>query len=368
MRALPAHPSYDGQPVPGGPVIAAGRRWALTDTGIAVALGVFAAAVLVGIWFQPADVPINLIFLPLVLGILFLSSRVLPVFAGYILLTLTIAGMLQEEYTPRVATALGVMATVSVLVIVLSLRRGQLGVGAMRGQSMLVDLRDRILAQGEIPPLPKGWLVESALSSAGGSPFAGDFIVVTAREWGRRVELVVVDVSGKGEAAGTRALQLSGAMGGLVAALPPQQFFPAANDYLLQRAWEEGFATAVHVSVDLDTGEFELRSAGHPPAVQREAGSGRWRPLRPDGPVLGIVEDAEFTCHRGRLAPGDSLLLYTDGMVEEPRRDIDIGIDHMMGQAESLLRGSWDGLARRLVAAVGSPDDDRALLVVHRRP
>lgn len=349
-------------------MIAAGRRWVVTDLGIAIGLALGAGLVVVGIWLDPVDVPINLIFLPLVLGILFLSGRLLPWFAGYILLTLVTAGVLQEEYTPRVATALGVMATIAVLVIVMSLRRGQIGVGPMRGQSMLVDLRDRILAQGEIPALPPGWLVESALSSAGGSPFAGDFVVATAVNSHHRIELVVVDVSGKGEAAGTRALQLSGAMGGLVAALPPDRFLPATNDYLLQRAWEEGFATAVHVSVDLDTGAFELRSAGHPPAVQREAGSGRWRPLRPEGPVLGIVEDAEFACYRGRLAPGDSLLLYTDGMVEEPRRDIDLGIDHMMGEAESLLRGSWDGLARRLVAAVGSPDDDRALLVVHRRP
>ncbi len=349
-------------------MIAAGRRWVLSDVGIACALALGAAAVVGGIWLDPVDVPVNLIFLPLVLGILFLSSRMLPWFAGYILVALVTAGVLQEEYTLRIATALGVMATISVLVIVMSLRRGQIGVGPLRGQSMLVDLRDRILAQGEIPALPPDWLVESALSSAGGSPFAGDFVVATATEHGRRIELVVVDVSGKGEAAGTRALQLSGAMGGLVAALPPSRFFPAANDYLLQRAWEEGFATAVHVSVDLATGSFELRTAGHPPAVQRVAGSGRWQLLRPEGPVLGIVEGAEFSCHHGRLAPGDSLLLYTDGMVEEPRRDIDLGIDHMLGEAESLLRGSWDGLARRLVAAVGSPDDDRALMIVHRRP
>lgn len=349
-------------------MIAAGSRWARSDAGIAIVLGLAAAAVVVGIWLEPVDVPINLIFLPLVLGILFLSSKVLPWFAGYILVALVTAGVLQEEYTLRIATALGVMATISVLVIVMSLRRGQIGVGPLRGQSMLVDLRDRILAQGEIPALPPDWLVESALSSAGGSPFAGDFVVATATDHGRRIELVVVDVSGKGEAAGTRALQLSGAMGGLVAALPPSRFFPAANDYLLQRAWEEGFATAVHVSVDLATGSFELRTAGHPPAVQRVAGSGRWQLLRPEGPVLGIVEGAEFSCHHGRLAPGDSLLLYTDGMVEEPRRDIDLGIDHMLGEAESLLRGSWDGLARRLVAAVGSPDDDRALMIVHRRP
>jgi hypothetical protein len=349
-------------------MIAAGRRWVVTDTGIALALALVTALVVVGIWLEPVDVPVNLVFLPLVLGILFLSSRLLPWFAAYTLVMLTTAGALQEQITARVATSLVVMSTISVLVIVLSLRRGQLGVGPMRGQSMLVDLRDRILAQGEIPLLPREWLVESALSSAGGSPFAGDFVVATVGDHGRRMELVVVDVSGKGEAAGTRALQLSGAMGGLVAALPPDRFFPAANDYLLQRAWEEGFATAVHVSVDLCTGDFELRSAGHPPAVQREAGSGRWKPLRPEGPVLGIVDDAEFCCHRGRLAPGDSLLLYTDGMVELPRRDIDLGIDHMMGEAESLLRGSWEGLARRLVAAVGSSDDDRALLVVHRRP
>ncbi|WP_418058160.1 PP2C family protein-serine/threonine phosphatase [Pimelobacter simplex] len=354
-------------PVPGGAMINA-RRWALTDVGLASVLALLAAAVVAGIALRPDDVPINLIFLPLVLGILFLSNRVLPWFAGYVLVALGCAAVLQDEYTARIVAALAVMAGVAVLVIFLSLRRGQIGVGPIRGQSMLVDLRDRILAQGEIPTLPADWLVESALSSAGGSPFAGDFVVATGGEHGRRIELVVVDVSGKGEAAGTRALQLSGAMGGLVAALPPGRFLPAANDYLLQRAWEEGFATAVHVSVDLDTGEYELRSAGHPPAVQRHAGSGRWQLLPAEGPVLGIVEDVDYACFRGRLDAGDSLLLYTDGMVEEPRRDIELGIDHMMGAAESLLRHSWDGLADRLVAAVGSPDDDRALLVVHRRP
>nr|WP_246319973.1 PP2C family protein-serine/threonine phosphatase [Nocardioides kongjuensis] len=357
-----------GLPLPGGGSMNRGRRWVRSDVGLAVVLGCFASAVVVGIAAMPADVPVNLVFLPLVLGILFLSNRVLRWFAAFIMVALTAAAILQDTYQVRVVVALCVMYGLSALVIALSLRRDHVGVGPIRGQSMLVDLRDRILAQGEIPELPEGWLVQSALSSAGGSPFAGDFVVATASDRGRRMELVVVDVSGKGEAAGTRALQLSGAMGGLVAALPPDRFFPAANDYLLQRAWEEGFATAVHVSVDLRTGDFELRSAGHPPAVQREAGSGRWKPLRPDGPVLGIVDDAEFSCHRGRLAPGDSLLLYTDGMVELPRRDIDLGIDHMMGEAESLLRGSWDGLARRLVAAVGSRDDDRALLVVHRRP
>ena len=47
------------------------------------------------------------------------------------------------------------------------------------------------------------------------------------------------------------------------------------------------------------------------------------------------------------------MLLYTDGMVEEPRRDIDLGIDRMLGEAESLLRGSFDDAATRLADALG---------------
>ena len=54
-------------------------------------------------------------------------------------------------------------------------------------------------------------------------------------------------------------------------------------------------------------------------------------------------------------------------MVEEPRRDIELGIDEMLGVAEHLFRKSFDGLAERLAAKVGSRDDDRALLLVHRR-
>ena len=149
----------------------------------------------------------------------------------------------------------------------------------------------------------------------------------------------MVDVSGKGEGAGTRALLLSGAFGGLLGALPPDDFLPAANDFLLRQDWEEGFATAVHLSLDLGAGEFEVRSAGHPPAVQRVAGSGRWSVLDDQGPVLGLIEGAEFPVVTGRLRPGDAMLLYTDGMVERRRRDIGLGIDRLLGQAERLLRG-----------------------------
>jgi serine phosphatase RsbU (regulator of sigma subunit) len=176
-----------------------------------------------------------------------------------------------------------------------------------------------------------------------------------------------VDVSGKGEQAGSRSLLLSGAFGGLLGALEPERFLPAANAYLLRQDWSEGFATAVHLAIDLDTGEFELRSAGHPPGTQLVAGTGRWAVHEAEGPVLGLLEDAEFAVVRATLNRGDAVLLFTDGLVETPERDIALGIDKLLGQAEQLLLSGFERGASRLIDRVASLHDDRALLLLHRR-
>src|SRR3954452_20127723 len=231
---------------------------------------------------------------PLLLGSLILGPRQLPWFVIAVMVLL-IAGLVrQDPITARTVLAVATIYLLCFIVLVTSFRRSQLGVAGFLGESMLVDLRDRILNQGGVPDLPDEWLVESVLRSAGGTPFAGDFVVSTRPRRSNRFELVVVDVSGKGEQAGTRALLLSGAFGGLLGALPPEQFLPAANDYLLRQDWDEGFATAVHLHLDLGDGTFEVRSAGHPPAALRYAGTGRWGVLTSEGPILGLLRDAVF--------------------------------------------------------------------------
>ncbi|HEY0952182.1 PP2C family protein-serine/threonine phosphatase [Nocardioides sp.] len=315
----------------------------------------------------PSNIPLTSLMVPLLLGSLLLGPRHLPWFVVFLMVMLMLTVGRQEEIVLRTVLAIAIVFLLCFIVLVTSFRRSRLGVAGVLGESMLVDLRDRILNQGGIPHLSEEWLVESALRSAGGTPFAGDFVVATRPRNSRRVELAVVDVSGKGEQAGTRALLLSGAFGGLLGALPPGEFLPAANDYLLRQDWEEGFATAVHLSLDTGTGEFEIRAAGHPPAAQLDAGSGRWTIHQAEGPVLGLIEDAEFSMVRGLLRPGDALLLYTDGLVETPRRDIGLGIDRMLGHAERLLRDGFDGGADRLVESLGSENDDRALVLLHRR-
>ena len=61
------------------------------------------------------------------------------------------------------------------------------------------------------------------------------------------------------------------------------------------------------------------------------------------------------------------MMLYTDGLVEARGRDIGLGIDQLLGHAEHLLRVGVEDGAGRLVDTVGSRNDDRALLLVHRR-
>lgn len=326
-----------------------------------------AATVLIGlaIWLLDPSVPLVSLLVPLVLSSLVLGPRQLPWFVVFVLLVLALVVPTQEEIDLRVALTVAIIFGLGFVVLLSSFRRTRLGVAGIQGEMMFVDLRDRILRQGGIPDLPAEWYAASELRSAGGTPFAGDFVVASRVEG--RLEVAVVDVSGKGQGAGTRALLLCGALGGLLSALPPSEFLDGANQFLLQQDWDEGFATAIHLSLDLTTGHYDIRSAGHPPAALRHAGSGRWEVLESEGPILGLIDGASFPAVSGEMRRGDALLLYTDGMVETRNRDIALGIDRMLGQAERLLRGEFEGGATRLVEALGSRNDDRALLLVHRR-
>lgn len=246
--------------------------------------------------------------------------------------------------------------------------REETGLSGTSGDTVLVELRARLEQQGELPVLPGPWNAESVVKPAGGVPFAGDF-VVSALVDGRHLEVALVDVSGKGIEAGTRSLLLSGAMGGLLGTADPEDFLNAANGYLVRQEWDEGFATAVHLAVDLRNGKYALGSAGHPPVAHFDAGSGRWGLVDVEGPALGLLPDVRYEKATGLLRPGDALLLYTDGLVEVPGRDLDVGIDKLLGEAERLVMRGFHGGGELLVERVAERSgDDRGLVLLWRSP
>ena len=322
-------------------------------------------SVLINLW--PSAVPWSS-FVPLVvLAGLFLPPRWLALVLLVIAGLMAYDGWLLGGNKTRFTGVVMVVLIVAAIMTWLAVSRARLGVHGTVGESMLVDLRDRLRAHGELPTLPEPWHAEVALESAYGESFSGDFVVATRSSSGDRLEVALVDVSGKGLDAGTRALLLSGALGGLLGAMVPADFLGAANAYLLRQNWGEGFATAIHVALELKTGRFSLGGAGHPPAVKFSAGSGRWQVLDADsGPLLGVVDGAAFPLSDGQLLRGDALLLYTDGVIETRTRDLKVGIDRMLGAAERVVPHGFSGGASRICAAPFGETDDRAVVLIWR--
>ncbi|MEV4476141.1 PP2C family protein-serine/threonine phosphatase [Nonomuraea sp. NPDC049504] len=337
--------------------IARDRNLLITLIVLALVIG-FLAAEVSNEWFSP-----SLLILVTLVGGLQLRLRSLikllvgvGVSLGYVAVNLG-AG--------RVGLGLGVtILFTTVLAVLMARTRGKLGVQGLRGDAMLLELRDRLKSQGELPQLPKDWGAKVVLKQAGGSSFGGDFLV-SMRD-GDSVEIALVDVSGKGVDAGTRALLLSGTFGGLLGSV--DDFLPACNAYLHRQRGDEGFVTAVHLRLDLATGDYTITSAGHPPVVKFDAGTGNWQVASAKGVVLGVVPDLHCEPDSGTLRKGDALLLFTDGLIEQPGRDIDAGLDRLLGEAERLLPSGFRDGARALVNAMASGHNDDCALVLIWRP
>ena len=336
------------------------RQYAATLVLATVSLLVGAGMLVWPSWLTPA----SLLFVVL-LGVFVLRMRGMAVLSIVVVgqvVALQLAGFTVFVPGDVILLGAGVLAAVAFV-----RSRDRLGLQGAASDLMLVDLRDRLVAHGRIPVLPPRWRVDSVVRSAYAEAFSGDFVVASRSRTGSLLELVLVDVSGKGQDAGVRSLLLSGAFGGLLGTMPPEQFLPAANRYLLAQDWPEGFATAIHLALRLDTGEFTVATAGHLPAVQLHAGSGVVKVLdTAGGPALGIVESPIFGVHRGVLAPGDTVMLYTDGLVETPGADVELGIDRLMGVAERFVATRSGGAAAVLNGVHARDTDDRALILVHR--
>jgi Stage II sporulation protein E (SpoIIE) len=339
-------------------LITRNRRVAISLAVITVAVAVVSAHV--SEWLVSPGVMI----LPILCGGLLLWPRALRV-----LIAIAAAGLVYDIVLGKAGPGIVVtIAATAYFADVLSNTRGKLGTRGLRADRMMIELRDRIRAQGKLPDLGDGWGSSVVLRPAGGSSFGGDFVI--SHSDGKTLEVALVDVSGKGMDAATRALLLSGAFGGVLGSVPREKFLPAANAYLRRSSDDEGFVTAVHLSVDLASGEYTLYSAGHPPAARFDGNTGQWRTSSARGIVLGVVPDLSAVPDvpdEGVLRRGDAIMLYTDGMVEAPGRDIDDGIARLLGEAERLVVAGFRTGAPELVTtmqrAVGSGDDCALVLI-----
>ncbi|HEU5269306.1 MAG TPA: PP2C family protein-serine/threonine phosphatase [Jatrophihabitans sp.] len=344
-----------------------------------VALGLAIAALVFGTLISIVNKNSEVKIAAVVVIVVVLSSLVLSMAGMLIELAVVacclIAMFVTQGISEQVLSYSGyAIILVTALVGVLQARRRDaLGLREVSAETVIGLISERLLVQTQLPEVPDGWLVEIEQRPAHGAAICGDFVANRLIGDGESavLHLAVVDVSGSGIAAGPRALLLSGAVGGLLGAVPPEEFLPAANDYLARQQWSLGFASAIYLCLDLHSGEYGLRAAGHPPAMQfRPSQLPAWRTSTATGTVLGVLPELTGTPEYGTLLPGESMFLYTDGVIEDRARGLDAGTQRFKQNVELLVDGdTWDGAARYLVERVPTElADDRTVVVIRRSP
>lgn len=137
-----------------------------------------------------------------------------------------------------------------------------------------------------------------------------------------KLAFLIADVSGKGIPAAMFMMRAKTQLKSLAeSGLPLDEVFRRANDALCENNKAGMFVTVWMGIVDLATGEVTYVNAGHNPVIRREA-DGEAAYLRSAaGFVLGGLEGFPYTADTVQLAPGDTLLLYTDGITEAQNKN-----------------------------------------------
>jgi PAS domain S-box-containing protein len=202
-----------------------------------------------------------------------------------------------------------------------------------------------------------------------GHEVGGDFYDVFAAADGWLV--AVGDVCGKG----TEAAVLTGVVRNTIRALAVRDTEPAAivagvNEALLREGSPHALSSVACGSVRRAAGGFvvTLAAGGHPPSLLRRAG-GHVEPLAPRGPMLGVERGAVFEQVEIGLAPGDLLLLYTDGVIDARCAGTptfgEARLAEVLGGDVPDAAAALGAIDRALRAyAPGPPRDDKALLAL----
>ncbi|MET9436497.1 SpoIIE family protein phosphatase [Streptomyces sp. NPDC006551] len=258
-----------------------------------------------------------------------------------------------------------------------------LGLAAIVAQSLqraLLFDEERELATGlqetmlprRIPAITGGEIAVRYHAAWSGRQVGGDWYDVIPLPRGR-VGIVVGDVQGHDTHAAAIMGQLRIALRAYAGeGHAPSTVLARASRFLAELDTNR-FATCTYAQVDLAGGTVRAVRAGHLGPLIRHTDGRVGHPKLRGGLPLGLATvfgDEEFPETRLDLVPGETLVLYTDGLVEQPGSDIETGV---MALSEAMRSGPpqaealADHLSERLWERWGS-GDDVALLVLRRSP
>ena len=236
-------------------------------------------------------------------------------------------------------------------------------------QRKVAETLQRSLLPAELPPVPGFEIVARYLPATAGIDVGGDFydIVPAGDHW----SLVIGDVSGKGvDAAAFTAVARHTARAAARHGASPAEVLMWVHDAFMIGPNPTGdFCTmvAATLSVEDDRTELTIATGGHPLPVVVSQGKARFVGVL--GSLLGVLSDPRFDEADVVLGPGDWLVLYTDGVTDEPGPAA-LDDDELLELLEATVHGRAEAAADRLVRALlercaDVRRDDIALILVH---
>lgn len=215
-------------------------------------------------------------------------------------------------------------------------------------------------------PVIKGCEVAARYLPSGRTEIGGDFYDVIALTDGR-VAVFVGDVMGRGVEAAASMAQMRASVRAYIAADPLPDVVLSKLDLMLAAYGDDQFVTLAYLLADPARNELLVANAGHPAPILLRADSSVEHFPSADGGPLAIGEGRRRR-HRLRFDPGDTVLLFTDGLIERRTEDIDVGRERLTAALSGLADPDlFRGLCGT-IAAVGDEthDDDVAAVALRR--
>jgi serine phosphatase RsbU (regulator of sigma subunit) len=245
--------------------------------------------------------------------------------------------------------------------------------GQMLDRARLRDAERELASELQRTLLPRALaqapeLVSTAryLPATDGMQVGGDWYDVI-RISADRMGLVIGDVQGHNVHAASTMGALRNALRAYAAEGHDAVSVVSRSNRLMADIDPDVFATCCYVEIDLRRGRALITRAGHPPLVLRSA-SGRTRVIDVTvGLPLGVDPDEIYVAEPVHLFPGDTLVLFTDGLVEDSRTPMDAGVTMLASEVRTGdvfdLEAYADRLVSRQAMAAHRPDDIALLAV-----
>jgi two-component system, chemotaxis family, sensor kinase Cph1 len=231
-----------------------------------------------------------------------------------------------------------------------------------RGALRVAETLQRSLLPESIPTLDS-WHLSAHYEPAAGGNVGGDWYDAFELRDGRLIVLLG-DVAGHGiSAAGTMAQLRNALRAQLFAGAAPADALNQLNEFCNHMV-ADAFATVIAARVDLSSGQVEAASAGHlTPYLTTSESEAVLAPIQLSPPI-GLRGTA-YAASAFTIAPGQGLVMFSDGLVERRGENIDDGLDRL---AQTLSRaGNAPASWLWTEMAPGNTDDD-VTIVTLRRP